>query len=88
MSLSTHIAKVNDELKVTCVVKNKKQITFYINWLRRILNKEVEIGTNGHLNEPFGQTNRYEAKYNLVAPNDVSLVTFELHIKSKLDISQ
>jgi hypothetical protein len=68
-------------VQATCDVLSDTRILLY--WIRQNDNDKFEIATNYFVNDIFKRTGRYEAAYNLVAPNDYRRVSFHLNITSQ-----
>lgn len=84
-SIKVHLSSVTstegDQLEVNCDVTNRHEnSSFFIVWVKRGHGEEVEIGTNGHINDVFNRTGRYKARYDVRAPNDYGKVNFYLTI--------
>lgn len=85
--LSTHVARELDTLEAICEVStNDTKQNYQIVWFKILpdsIDDEVEIATNDFVNKEFKDTGRYEARLEVVRPEDFTNVRFFLTI-SKL----
>jgi hypothetical protein len=82
VTLSTQRASEGDSLTAICDVKNEAQERIVAYWIRKIPNheQEVEITTNGVVNDVFKHTHRYNASYTTASPSDLRSIRFVLNI--------
>ena len=79
-------ADLGDNVRINCHITNEEKKPFYVVWVKKVGKQEVEIGTNKKMNQIFEETKRYSGDVEFKVKNDISDVTFVLHIKSKYSL--
>ena len=98
LTLSREVAELGEDLKAYCHVNRtssdvdvipvvEKKKNYQVIWFKILPEsggEEVEIATNGYLNEEFQETGRFTAGLQMLNPGDISSVEFSLYLNSEL----